>query len=476
MLTVAYCRVSTEEQATEGFSIEGQGEKLKAYATLRDLGEVTVIEDRGWSGKNLDRPGLSRLLTATAEGHVSNVLIWRLDRLSRNLGDLIVLADTFMTAGVGLYSFTEQLDLSSAAGRMQFHILGTFAQFYREQLVENVDMGMQQAVQSGKWINRPKTGYALVDGELIPDENAPVVRRIFRLRAEGQSYRDIEAMTGVKYSTVMSILGSRIYLGEVQRRGKWFPGRHEPLVEREEWDAAQRAHLQGRRRSKDVLAGRVRCGLCGRAATVDYNQDGHLLYRCHHRGAGCKQPRRAARGLARAVVLGLRLVGTDEDLQAAIRQELAEPGPDARQGAGRGGRSSGRALAELARKRQKLLSLYYEEKISAELFAAEERRLTDLIAALRDESAAVEKADVERDELGERFEEVAAALRDIDIEQMWASATDAERRVLVEELIEAVAFFPDHLEVKVAGAPKLNVLPSEVGLKESQTVGVGGGT
>ena len=92
MLTVAYCRVSTEEQAAEGFSIAGQADKLRVYAELHDLGEVTVIADPGLSGKNLERPGLQQLLHMVDEGHVSNVLTWRLDRLSRNLSDLILLA------------------------------------------------------------------------------------------------------------------------------------------------------------------------------------------------------------------------------------------------------------------------------------------------------------------------------------------------------------------------------------------------
>ena len=224
MLTVAYCRVSTEEQAAEGFSIAGQADKLRVYAELHDLGDVTVIADPGLSGKNLERPGLQQLLHMVDEGHVANVITWRLDRLSRNLSDLILLADRFGQANVALHSFTEKIDLSSATGRMFYNILGSFAQFYREQLAENVRMGMQQAVRQGKWVNRPKTGYDLVDGELVPNEMAPVVRRIFALRAEGQSQGKIADATGVKYSTVLSILGSRIYLGEVQMNGEWFPG------------------------------------------------------------------------------------------------------------------------------------------------------------------------------------------------------------------------------------------------------------
>ena len=113
---------------------------------------------------------------------------------------------------------------------MFYNILGSFAQFYREQLAENVRMGMQQAVRQGKWVNRPKTGYDLIDGELVPNEMAPVVRRIFTLRAQGKSYGQDRRRHGVKYSTVLTILRSRIYLGEVQMNGEWFPGRHEPII------------------------------------------------------------------------------------------------------------------------------------------------------------------------------------------------------------------------------------------------------
>ncbi len=314
MLTVAYCRVSTEEQAAEGFSIAGQADKLRVYAELHDLGEVTVIADPGLSGKNLERPGLQQLLHMVEEGHVANVLTWRLDRLSRNLGDLIMLADRFGQAGVALHSFTEKIDLSSATGRMFYNILGSFAQFYREQLAENVRMGMQQAVRQGKWVNRPKTGYDLVDGELVPNEMAPVVRRIFTLRAEGQSQGKIADATGVKYSTVLSILGSRIYLGEVQMNGEWFPGKHEAIVTREVFAAAHRGRIKGRPRGTDLLSGRVRCGLCRRLMAIDSNGEGRKLYRCRHRGQGCAQPSRTNVGLLRAAVLGLRLIGDDVEL------------------------------------------------------------------------------------------------------------------------------------------------------------------
>jgi site-specific DNA recombinase len=477
MLTVAYCRVSTEEQAAEGFSIEGQAEKLRAYAKLHDLGAVTVVEDPARSGKDLDRPGLQQLLAMVEEGHVANVLVWRLDRLSRNLGDLILLADTFAKANVGLHSFTEKLDLSSATGRMFYNILGAFAQFYREQLSENIRMGLEQAARQGRWVNRPKFGYDLVDGQLIPNGDAPTVERIFRLRAKGLSVRRIEELTGVKYGSVRTILLSRIYVGEVLLNGEWFPGQHQPIVTPEEFAAAHRGFIPGwRRRSSHVLTGRVRCGLCGRAATIRYANDRQPLYRCRHRYGGCPQPGRSAAGLVRAALVGLRLVAKDTALQEAIRRHLKRA-LEAADTTYIGHRRRKRKLGKLAERRRKLLELHYADRVSAELFSDEEARITQEIEALRQEQEHRVTEKGRLSEVAERFEEEARILREMDVDEIWRQATDEERRVLVEELLDAVAIFPDHLEVTVQGVPRLNVTLEEAGLKpaEGQFVGVGGG-
>jgi DNA invertase Pin-like site-specific DNA recombinase len=124
MLTVAYCRVSTEEQAEEGYSIDGQANRLKAYAELHELGDVVVLSDPGKSGKDLNRPGLQQVLEMVDRGHVGHVLVWRLDRLSRNLGDLIGLADRFGQKGVSLHSFTEKLGLLATSSGFGLGVAG----------------------------------------------------------------------------------------------------------------------------------------------------------------------------------------------------------------------------------------------------------------------------------------------------------------------------------------------------------------
>ena len=219
--TLAYVRVSTEDQVE--FSPDAQAKRCRDLARLRDLGPITVLKDEGWSGKNLDRPGMRELLALVESGDVGHLLIWRWDRLSRDQGDFSRLVKLFQHHGVTVHSVNEgDLDLASASGKMQIGVTGVFAQYYRDQIVENTRMGQRQAAERGRWQNHPPTGYDMVNGFLVPNEDTPLVQRIFTLRAEGASYQTIADEVGIKYSTVRHICHSRAYLGETLYSGEWF--------------------------------------------------------------------------------------------------------------------------------------------------------------------------------------------------------------------------------------------------------------
>jgi len=243
------------------------------------------------------RAGLQQLLAAVDADHVRHVLACRLDRLSRNLGDLILLADKFGESEVSLHSVSENLDPSSAAGRMSYNVLGSFAQYFRGQLSGNVRMGNERAIKEGRWINptqdrlrlsrrTPGAQYGRATGPCV----LPTTRQEPALRA-------IEERTALKYSTIMAILKSRIYLGEILHNGEWFPGNHETIITQEEWHAAHRGLTKGVQPAKDVLSGRVHCGLCGRRMAIAQNGKGNVTYKCRHRGQGCAQPARSNLGL-----------------------------------------------------------------------------------------------------------------------------------------------------------------------------------
>jgi DNA invertase Pin-like site-specific DNA recombinase len=289
--------------------------------------------DEGWSGKSLKRPAVSELLTEVEADHVESVVVWRWDRLTRDTGDGSTLTKLFVDHGVKVYSVNEgELDLTSASGRMQIGVHGAFAQFYRDSLIENTKMDQRKAAESGPWINRAPTGYTMINKFLQPNDDALLVTRVFELRASGLGYQAIADDVGFTYSTVQHICHNRVYLGESRLGDEWFPrGLHAPLVSEEQFNGAQRGHTPGVRRSKDLLSGKVRRGLCGRVAGVRYNDRNQAMYLCCHRGKGCRQPGRSAQGLQRAARVGFTVLGADADLQATIRLQLSQDsvgGPD----------------------------------------------------------------------------------------------------------------------------------------------------
>ena len=242
----------------------------------------------------------------------------------------------------------------------------------------------------------------------------------------------------MNYSTVKTILDNRAYLGEMRHKDLWLPSNHDALITEEAWHAAHRGRTKGVKRGNDLLSGRVHCGICNRRMSIEGNGHGQRLYRCKHRGEGCAQPARSNRGLIAAFVLALELL-RDGELQEAIRKDLTgrrQPGGARR----RGTTGSAKHLDKLRSQRDKLLALYYDDKISADQFGQEQARITAEIENLEAESIAAAKATTEADDLLERFEEVAT-------------------------LPHSVTIHPNRLQVTVHGAPPLNVAFQEVGLK-----------
>jgi len=323
-------------------------------------------------------------------------------------------------------------------------------------------MGQRQAAEQGRWLNRAPTGYDMVNGHLVPNDMAPLVRRIFDLRAAGASFPVIAADVGIEYSTARHISLNRVYLGEVRLGDDWFPGQHPALVDQSQFDAAHRGHTTGQRRSKDLLSGRVRCGLCGRVAGVHYNDRNQAIYRCRHRGKGCSLSGRSANGLHRAAVLGLKVLASDADLQAAIRAQLsAKPQMNSH-----GGPSTASVIAALRAKERKLLDLYYADKIDPDGFAEESRRLTTRRLTLEGEIVELERAQRSREWASLKFEQVAHILAELNVDALWDEASVAERRILIEDLVDSVNIFPDQLTVQIVGAPPILVTFQEVGLNQ----------
>ena len=153
MKTGIYCRVSTEEQV-DGFSINAQIDKLTKYADSCDWEVVDYYIDEGISGKNLcDRDEVKRLIDDVICGKINNILVYKLDRITRSMKDLIYLIELFDKYNCTFNSQTEKIDTSNAVGRMFIKIIGIFAEFERENLAERVSFGYEQKTREGNYTN-----------------------------------------------------------------------------------------------------------------------------------------------------------------------------------------------------------------------------------------------------------------------------------------------------------------------------------
>lgn len=158
--TIAYLRVSTTEQAEQGVSLAAQRAKLEAYALAMDLELVAVIEDRGVSAKTLDRPGLHRALDDLQSGKASALLVAKLDRLTRSVRDLGVLVERYFAADrYALMSVADNIDTTSAAGRLVLNVLVSVSQWEREAIGERTSTALQHLRRQGVKMGRAPYGW-----------------------------------------------------------------------------------------------------------------------------------------------------------------------------------------------------------------------------------------------------------------------------------------------------------------------------
>ncbi|KKX54438.1 recombinase family protein [Brevibacillus borstelensis] len=189
----AYIRVSTDEQADKGNSLNEQKERLTSYCKAMGWTEPTFYIDDGQSAKNLNRPAIQQLLKDVKQGKIDIVLTTKLDRLCRNLLDLLQTVELFNAHDCNYVSASESFDTSTAVGRMTLQLLGTFAEFERERISERVkDNMMSLAKNTNKALTKPCYGYDIVDGHyVINEEEAKNVRLMFDLAEEGKGHRMI---------------------------------------------------------------------------------------------------------------------------------------------------------------------------------------------------------------------------------------------------------------------------------------------
>ena len=296
--------MSTEEQVKEGYSIRAQEQKLKDYARIKDWSIYDVYLDEGISGKNMtERPAITRMMEDIKSGYIKNVLVFKLDRLTRSVADLVYLIDLFKKNDCAFNSLSESIDTSTASGRMFIKIIGIFAEFERENISERIILGRERKIQEGYTLcsHTASYGYDRSNGQKIQSINeseAQVVCEIFELYvnqganiteiARRLNLRGVPTKHGGKWTTqgTRNVLKNNNYIGEVrhhyenEERSYTVKGQHEPIITQEIFEKAQHRLTKNPRisprkqpKEENYFAGFLVCTQCG------YKLHPHNIYR-----------------------------------------------------------------------------------------------------------------------------------------------------------------------------------------------------
>lgn len=332
-----YVRVSSEEQV-EGYSIDAQLDALREHCRIHRITIAKEYVDAGRSAKSIQgRPALQELLIDVERGRFQVVIVWKLNRLARNLKDLLQMLKIFNKYNVNLQSLTEEIKTDTAMGNFIVQMLGAAAELERAQICENVRLGVRERNRQGKWNSGnmvlgyrwnkdPKPGQPQLE---IVEEEAALVRYIYGLYTDGLGLKAItnrlnkegyRTKKGLAFgiAAVRGILTNPNYIGKIrigsglqqtkaEGEVQLMDGEHEPIVPQSLWDKVQSMLSKRSRPPKKTiqrhfpLTGLLKCPQCGCGMTAGhtktYRKDGtvrqnyyYICSRFNNKGsAACRQ-------------------------------------------------------------------------------------------------------------------------------------------------------------------------------------------
>lgn len=482
-----YTRKSTEEGLDQEYNtLDAQRDSAEAFIrSQRHEGWIALPErydDGGYTGANMDRPALKKLLDDVRAGLVDCVMVYKVDRLTRALLDFSRIVEVLDKNGVSFVSVTQQFNTTSSLGRLTLNILLSFAQFEREMISERTRDKMSAARRKGRWVGgHLPLGYDLAEkgGALVVNpEEAARVREIFRLYLQHGSLiptvQDLNnrgwrmkewgtrrgKQTGGKEfgkNRLYNLLTSMVYVGKVEFGGQIYDGEHEGIVDPAVWQSVQdRLRSNARTGGREVrnkygalLKGILKCASCQGGMSHTYTQKTPTkLYRyyvcvtAHQRGYGeCPTRSVSAPAIEQAVIDQIRGISRNPFVVAEVFREL-EDGQTAN--------------IESIQRERKLL----EKELSrvgdeiAGLVPLGGKLATDRMAELQDRATILERKLRES-----RAQLAAAAGSPVDAEGvrqtmeafdgLWAEMSPREQEKFVKTLVEGVTYNGETAEVTV---------------------------
>lgn len=456
---VALARVSSREQQREGFSLDVQEDALRGYAKRMGGIIVKLFRIAETATKRDERRAFKELL-AYAKKHaheLTGLVFYKVDRAARNLFDYVELERLESEFGLEFISVSQPTE-NTPAGRMQRRMLASMASFYTEQQSLDVREGLERRVKEGWFVGHAPYGYRNVrvnDRGIVEIDpvNGPKVRRIFelfayggctldmlveRVAAEGIAYKD--SMPRFPRSTVHAILRDRAYIGEVDHKGQWYPGRHEPLVDRATWDRVQ-VLLGGqvyRTHEMTYASDLITCGHCGHTVTGERKtkktkggERDYVYYRCSkYSGKGHPRIRLTEADLdAQVLALFDRLRIDDEEVRDWVLRVLRARTREEQDHTREQDLELHRQLSLVKAQKDRLLNLRLLEEIEAETYAAKSTELRDRAAALALQIEALNRGHDEDADIAIKAFELSQSLR-----AKWLTADYCAKRRILEIL------------------------------------------
>jgi site-specific DNA recombinase len=484
-----YTRKSTEEGLEQEFnSLDAQRESGEAFvASQRHEGWQclpTHYDDGGFTGGNMDRPALKRLLADIEARRVDCVVVYKVDRLSRSLLDFARMMEVFDRHQVAFVSVTQQFNTATSMGRLVLNVLLSFAQFEREMISERVRDKIAATRRKGKWSGgMPILGYTVQDTKLLLDKvEAERVKQIFEMYLEYQSLLatvtelNRRGWTTKHWTTkkgthrggrlftknsLYALLTNVTYIGQIKYKDEVHRGEHEPLVPDELFAKAQallarNSHAGGRAvrtKHEALLRGLLRCSACNTAMSHTYTCKKNRRYRYYVCGTAqqrgwskCPSPSVPAGEIERFIVDQIRCIGRDPDV---IRETAKQVRQQAEEGIERLSHELG-ALQEQLREDHARLQ-------AAASMTNQVQRVSDL-AEVHDRIRSAERrlTEIENELISLQNElvdesEVAKALGDFD--QLWDALVPREQRRVLELLVERVEYDGERGNISVTFQP-----------------------
>ena len=299
-----YIRVSTFDQAREGFSLGEQEERLKEFCKFKRYNIYKVYQDAGISAKNDKRPAYQEMIEDVKKGNINVIVALKLDRLTRSVYDIEKLMKFVNDYECDIDCMADESNTTTSNGRMVMRIMTSVSQNEIEKCSERTKFGMAGAIKNGHIPNRTGLGFKRENKKLVPDPlTKDIIVRIFDLYLEGKSHQAIANIynkekvlgkTNWYDSTIQKILSNELYKGDYvngkrTKHPTYYENVIEPIVSKEKWESCQYQKLRNARHYERtatyLFTNKLKCSKCGNFlgghATTKTNGKKYYYYKCN---------------------------------------------------------------------------------------------------------------------------------------------------------------------------------------------------